>query len=71
MLPWDGTNMKVAGNCSLVKSVFTSEATYRLTSLGIQSGVLHVINKVSRPFVWVGAETASGGKCNIKWEVVF
>jgi hypothetical protein len=70
LAPWHGKNIMVAGRCTLIKSVITSQAIFHIMPLALPPGTLQAFDKIERAFFWEAADKVSGGQCKVNWKIV-
>jgi hypothetical protein len=66
-----GKYVKTARRAALIQFVIASQAIYPLSVLPIPKGILKAIFKLERAFLWAASDKVSGGKCKVKWDIVY
>jgi hypothetical protein len=71
LLPgWKADLMTTTGRAVLVQYVLTATIIYHAMALDLAQGIIHVIDKIRRGFLWRGRKNAKGGHCLVAWKKV-
>ncbi|XP_004963682.1 uncharacterized protein LOC101781465 [Setaria italica] len=65
---WSASLLNSTGRTVLINSVVDSQLTHAMSTLLLPQGLIEIIDRRRRRFLWAGEDKVSGAQCLVAWE---